>query len=190
MVLTIATATSPAFAHDTANHENIADPQNEEQTSGYAFTLGGGTSSLDLDTEGRPERVATVLLRIDKFDASTNYALQYSQLGGSIIFFDMINDIFDCLFSFDGNCDDKPRNTTTLSELSFLYGWRKPDTTYSLGLSYINTSNTIDKQNDYETVGLVGNIRTRLFWIVDGIAHVDLNSEDSFATLYIGYRFD
>jgi hypothetical protein len=190
MVFVIAFVTAPVFAQDTGNQEKIETTHHAEQATGYAITLGFGGSSIDLDYEGKAERGSGALLCIDKYEASTNYALQFSQLGGSAPFISLVRDLFDCLFSFSGSCDDEPKNTTTLSEMSFLYGLRKPATTYSVGLSYVKSGNTVEKQADYETIGLVGNIRTELFWIVDGIAHVDLNSEDSFIALYIGYRFD
>jgi hypothetical protein len=190
MVFVITFVTAPVFAQDTGNHGKIETTLHAEQAAGYAITLGIGGSSIDLDYDGRAERGSGALLRIDKFEASTNYALQLSQLSGKLLFTGLLDDLFNCIFSSDGSCDDEPKNATTLSEISFLYGLRKPATTYSVGLSYVKSGNTIEKQADYETIGLVGNIRTELFWIVDGIAHVDLNSEDSFIALYIGYRFD
>ena len=189
-MLAIIIAIDPVLALDTEGQENTDTRQNAELASGFAVTFGFGITSLDLDDEGESERATAMLLRLDKYDASTNYAVQYSGLSSIFPGTNLIDDFFDCFFSTDDDCDEDTENTTTLSDLSFLYGWRKPDTTYSVGLSYVKSDNTVKKQDDYSTIGLVANLRTKLFWIVDGIAHLNLNKEDSYAALYVSYRFD
>lgn len=182
LVFSITIVSVSAVAQETDN--------SKESTFRTALTFGFGASSLNLEFEGNPENTPALMLRLERFDDSTSYALQYSKFAKSVFLSDFIDDIFSCIFSFDNNCGKEPQNTTTLSEWSFLYGWQKPETTYSLGVSYIRSINTMDKQYDYKTFGLVGNVRTKLPWIFDGMLHVDLNDKDSFAVVYLGVRFE
>ncbi|MCP4495014.1 MAG: hypothetical protein GY820_48085 [Gammaproteobacteria bacterium] len=187
-VLAVSAIHNSVLAHETETPEHADANKEEEPSSNFALTFGFGGSSLDLDYQGEPEHAGSSLLRIDYFDTANNYALQLSSFS-SFDVLDLFGDIFDCLFSGD-DCDDEVGNTTTVSDTSFLYGWKKEETVYSLGLSYFSSENTVDIQNDYSTIGLVGNIRTELFWIVDGIVHLNINEEDSYAAWYMGYRFD
>ncbi len=188
--MTLALAPNLAFANDTEDAHDSETVSGVQDSSGFAVTPGFGPSSLDLDYEDESERAAAFMFRIDRYDGEKNYGLQYSVLNAVLPFQTIVEDLFDCFFSSDDDCDDDDENTTSLSELAFLYGWRKPEVTYSLGLAYIETDNSVNKDDDYSKIGLVANLRTELFWIVDGFVHVNLNQEDSFGVLYIGYRFD
>lgn len=179
----------PLLAHQPEVSDEPDTSVADVSEAGFAFTFGMGGSSLELDDEGETSSSFAAMARLDRYRDGTSYALQYAALG-AFPFTDIVDDFFDCLFTDDEDCDEDDENSTTLSDLSLMYGWHRPKVTYSLGISYLDSENTIDKDDDYHSLGLVANMRGRLFWFVDGVVHANINDEDSFAIVFIGFRIE
>lgn len=152
----------------------------------FSFNFGFGRSTTE--NNGYINSNIFILKAVNNKNIYSRYILSHDS-HGLLYTVDDIGDLFDCLFSVLSSSMCNHPERIKIIDRSFMYGRKISDSfTVSSGLSSTERESDFNPTENYKVIGIPLNLEYRLSKKTDINLFLNLNKEDSYASIFFTFN--